>query len=142
MNAQVTLKREVRHPYEMMRAIVVDGPEGVMSLTWNWTRKPLPESSRKFFAIDEAPDGGQYYAADLGIHWRSRLEYSQRLPDNEFCEFTQGPCWYDGSSLNAERVGKLYLAVRRERGELDALEYVYKELTEWYRSRAQDKEVD
>jgi len=39
--------------------------------------------------------------ADLGYHSRTPLHDYQKEPSQEHCQYLDGPCYYDGSALNA-----------------------------------------
>lgn len=63
--------------------------------------------------------------ADLGYHSKVP-HYSSQLTMSENCEFTGGVCYYDGSTLNAERVYDILLE--------EGSDGVWKELEEYYNS--------
>lgn len=66
--------------------------------------------------------------ADRGYHWRTPRYEGQSPQDN--CEFLDGaPCFYDGSSLNAEITYKALLAGGSDAAWAD-LEEFYRELAE------------
>jgi hypothetical protein len=73
------------------------------------------------------PDGTWVYPADLGRHTAQPVQdYDSKVTDG--CSFLEGvPCYYDGSSLQAETV-----LVRFFTSGYD-LEYLQKELTDYYR---------
>jgi len=79
-------------------------------LTWNSTTKK---------ACDPIP-------WDLGYHALAP-QYEGHTPMKDECEFTKGPCYYDGSSLNAiEPYGVLVT---------DGEEALWKWLEEYYNAR-------
>ena len=110
------LTRKVHHPYPKTRAFSVEGRRGVVTLAWTFSRD-LPESARSLFVMD-----GNYYASDLGFHAKRKAKRFEAY--NTFCEYTQGQCSYDGTSLGAWDLGRLYLA-DGEDALFDELERIY-----------------
>lgn len=121
------LTRELIYPYKDMRAHVVRGPRGVISLTWTKSKSPAEKRSIDSFLVFD----GIWWASDLGYHKIKRPRRWSWFGRNEHCEFTGTTCWYDGTSLGAEELARLYL----EQGE-DAL---YAELEDIYRSRWENR---
>jgi hypothetical protein len=120
------LERKTHHPYTKTRAQSVVGPAGVVTLAWNFDPRLAAD---KRFSHDLFVWDGDYYAADLGFHGKVKPEEDWYSVNAE-CAYTDGPCWYDGTSLGAERVARLYLAL----GE-DAL---FAELEAIYHERFED----
>ena len=50
---------------------------------------------------------GDYQAFDLGYHSKVPM-YENHSPIHENCIYTDGPCYYDGSSLAAEHVYTMF----------------------------------
>jgi hypothetical protein len=64
-------------------------------------------------------------AADLGYHWPTE-RYEGQTVCKDKCDWLNGPCYYDGSSLNAERVFEVLLR--------EGSEGVWRELESFYES--------
>ena len=63
--------------------------------------------------------------ADLGYHSRKPLHEWHDEPTSEKCEYLDGaPCYYDGSSLNADRVFDI-LVEKGDQGVWDELQNYY-----------------
>lgn len=91
-----------------MRWVVV-GEEGAVQflLYTNWHLKHVRESFEKHGDI---PFGlAQPLPADLGYHSR-RPRYPAQKIQSENCEYLKGPCYYDGSGLQARVVFELLVA--------------------------------
>lgn len=55
------------------------------------------------------PQVGDGMATDLGYH-SPREMYEGQYGPREDCEYIDGPCWYDGSGLNAEPILEAFLS--------------------------------
>jgi len=68
------------------------------------------------WATDIRPSG---YIGGIEIHWRNRPDWMDRSePDHEHCWLLNGPCWHDGSSLQATEYWiPLWLSVRGQEHE-------------------------
>jgi hypothetical protein len=65
--------------------------------------------------------------ADLGYHWKV-ARYEGQEPIRQSCEYCDGePCYYDGSSLNAERIYEVLLREGSD-GVWRELEALYREI--------------
>ena len=104
------------------------GPHGAVQfiLSTNWqlphvqketdTRLPLPDMPYLFH---------QPMAVDLGYHSKIPIREGQTCIQQD-CEFTSGPCYYDGSTLEADRI----FNILREEGDKG----VWRELAIYYRA--------
>lgn len=98
-----------------MRWLVV-GPEGAIQFLV-FTGWQLPHVVKEFeqkpcsrmFGTCSCGAWSKPMAADLGYHSRvPRYEGQSAIDEN--CEYIGGPCFYDGSSLNAEQPFELLLS--------------------------------
>jgi len=110
---------------------LLEGPKGVIQFVvfTNWH---LPETQerldRKSARADLATLRALYHPlpADIGYHSYVPLRDWQKEPTFEACEYLGGaPCYYDGSSLEAESFFKLLV----EKGH----EAVWQKMEEYYR---------
>lgn len=80
---------------------VVKGEEGAVQflLYTSWLPQQMLESSIGSLAIFDWGSGSPI-PADLGYHSKTP-HYENQKPITDECEFFDGPCYYDGSGLNA-----------------------------------------
>lgn len=114
--------------------MVLKGDKGAVQfvLFTNWM---LPHVQKEMDErMDRRLEHGHYLChplpADLGYHWNTPRYEDQ---DASKCTYTpNGVCYYDGSSLNAERIYEILLC--------EGSEGVWRELEAYYNSLAGDDE--
>jgi hypothetical protein len=106
--------------------MVLKGPLGATQFVL-YTGWHLPHVQAEFDRKAGGYDLRKPLPADIGYHWREP-RYEGQTPIQESCEYCDGqPCFYDGSSLQAEDVYKILLTEGSE-GVWRELENRYNEL--------------
>lgn len=97
---------------------LLKGEKGVVQfkIFTNWYLPHIQEKLKEIYGP---------MATDLGYHSPVPI-YEDQKPITSNCEFTNGPCYYDGSSLNAQKLFEILV----EKGS----EAVWEEMTNFYRS--------
>lgn len=119
------------------------GPKGAVQwqIGTNWYVPSAQEHLRSLppsiiNSLENGLGGGRYQpqAWDLGFHAREPRYYQDKdSPTHEHCDVLDGPCWYDGSSLNAEPLIQPFL----EGGS----EAVWKKLAQYYHEVFETEDV-
>ena len=113
------LVRKAHNPYSRTRAFSVIGDEGVVTLAWLFD----PKGKVRGITGDTFTWDGDYFASDLGLHHKHKPD-GDWYTRNSACEYTGGECWYDGSSLWAIDLGRIYVT-KGEDALFDELEAIY-----------------
>ena len=80
--------------HAMTLRFVVKGPDGAVQFVLYTDWLPIPCGTKLLMnSVGTMP-------ADLGVHSRKPL-YENQTPIADECKYTEGPCYYDGSGLNA-----------------------------------------
>jgi len=102
--------REIRFDGADRLVFLLTGPEGAIQfvLKTHWT------SAAKCMASGRDITAGDHLAChpmplDVGYHSRTRnRSYQSEEPTFAHCPLLDGPCWYDGSGLQAEELFELF----------------------------------
>lgn len=116
--------------------MVLKGPLGAVQfvLFTNWQLPHVTQETIRKAQHDSSPVALKCFflpmPADLGYHWKTRHYESQY--SHESCEYCDGqPCYYDGSTLNAERIYEALLK--------GGSEAVWLELADFYHELAKEQ---
>jgi hypothetical protein len=105
----------------------VKGPKGAVTFQIGtmWGCEPVRRHLRQFSRSNTAYDQPDVPVAwDLGYHSYTPHYEGQSVTDGD-CDVLGGPCYYDGSTLNAEKVVEGFLA--------GGTDWLWPKLEEYYR---------
>jgi hypothetical protein len=118
---------------------LIHGAEGAVQFRFNtmWTPGIVKESSWGLTVDPATKHVLAPMARDLGHHWHTPTYEGESLMESR-CEIANGPCYYDGSGLNAEHF--LGLLLTKGDGEVWAeLEAYYRRCSENARATAEGR---